>query len=199
MVFGSVKGYSIQQVSLKMLENKKWDFSELETKDSDIKKNIKDVIENGGFVFALDKKKVLKTVYLFKLVNEENNKILIFDKKLVLVEITEQVIKEFEEDMTTLLGEEVFGEEISKVLWEDKEIEPSTVKIGKWEIPLLCIWIMVGIIFWMLFDDFIWFVIYLCIGISSGYVVKINGPKRKIEKNKIKMAKKKKSTFKNNK
>lgn len=184
MVFGSVKGYSIQQFSLKMLENKKWDFSELEEKDANIKKDIKEVLENGGTVFALDKKKVLKTVYLFKLVTKDKEKILVFDKKVVLDEMTEDAIKEFEDDMTTLLGETVSGEEITKVVWEDKEIEPSKVKIGKWEIPLSFIWISVGVIFWMLFDDFIWFVIYLCIGISSGYAVKVNEPKRKLEKNK---------------
>lgn len=194
MIFGSVKGYSIQQVSLKMLENKKWNFSELEEKDVNIKKDIKGVLENGGTVFALDKKKVLKTVYLFKLVTEDKEKTLVFDKKVVLDEITEDVIKEFEDDMTTLLGETVSGEEITKVVWEDKEIEPSKVKIGKWEIPLSFIWIMVGIIFWMLFDDFIWFVIYLCIGISSGYAVKVNEPKRKLEKSK---KTKKKATSKN--
>ena len=74
MVFGSVKGYGIQQISLKMLENKKWNFSELEIKDSDIKNEIKSVIENEGTVFALEKKKIFKAVYLFKLVNDSDDK-----------------------------------------------------------------------------------------------------------------------------
>ena len=94
------------------------------------------------------------------------------------------VINEFEENMTTLLGEAVSEEEITKVIWNDKEIEPSKVKIGKWEIPVSFVWIMAGIIFWMIFDDFIWFTIYLCIGISCGYVVKINESKRKFQKEK---------------
>ena len=37
MVFGSVKGYGIQQISLKMIENKKWTFDELVDKESNIK------------------------------------------------------------------------------------------------------------------------------------------------------------------
>lgn len=191
MVFGSVKGYGIQQISLKMLENKKWNFSELEIKDSDIKNEIKSVIENEGTVFALEKKKIFKAVYLFKLVNDSDDKYLSFDKKIVLDEIIEDAIKEFEDDMTTLLGEAVAGEEVSKVVWGEKEIELSKIKIGKLEIPLSIIWMLMGILFWLLFDDFMWFVIYLCIGVSSGYAVKINEPKRKLKKSKKKTKEKK--------
>lgn len=184
MIFGSVKGYSIQQVSLKMLDNKKWNFDELEEKDSDIKKKIKQVIEDGGTVFSLDKKKTFKAIYLFKLSSNDKEKYLTFEDKVIMDELTDDVIKEFEEDMTTLLGEAVAGDEISKVIWGDKEIELSKVKIGKLEVPLSIIWMLVGIIFWILFDDFMWFVIYLCIGVSSGYAVKINEPKRKLSKSK---------------
>ncbi len=191
MVFGSVKGYGIQQISLKMLENKKWNFDELEKNESDIKNEIKDVLENGGAVFALAKKKVFKTVYLFKLVDSKEEKYLEFYKKLILDELTDDAIKEFEDDMTTLLGETVAGEEVSKVIWGDKEIELSKVKIGKLEIPLSIIWMLVGVAFWILFDDFMWFVIYLCIGVSSGYAVKVSEPKRKLNKNKKKTIKKK--------
>ena len=191
MVFGSVKGYGIQQISLKMLENKKWNFSELEIKDSDIKNEIKSVIENGGTVFSLEKKKIFKAVYLFKLVNDSDDKYLSFDKKIVLDEIIEDAIKEFEDDMTTLLGEAVAGEEVSRVIWGEKEIELSKIKIGKLEIPLSIIWMLMGILFWLLFDDFMWFVIYLCIGVSFGYAVKINEPKRKLKKSKKKTKEKK--------
>lgn len=192
MIFGSVKGYSIQQVTLKMLENNKWNFEELEEKDSKIKKEIKEVIENGGTVYSLDKKKVLKTVYLFKLITDDKDKILTFDKKVVLDEITEDVITEFENDMTTLLGEAVAGEEITKAIWGDKEIEPSRVKIGKLEIPVSFIWILLGIMFWLFFDNLILFVIYLCVGVSSGYAIKVNEPKRKLKK--INKSKNKKSS-----
>lgn len=184
MVIGSVKGYGIQQISLKMLENSKWSFNELEESDSDIKKAIKKVIEDGGVVYALEKKKVFKTVYLFKMVFDKEEKYLSFDKSVILEEINEAAIKEFEDDMTILLGEEVSQGDITKAIWGDKEIEPSKVKIGKWEIPLSIIWMLVGIAFWILFDDFMWFVIYLCIGVSSGYAVKVNEPKRKLNKRK---------------
>lgn len=184
MIFGSVKGYGIQQISLKMLENKKWNFTELEEIDSDIKKDIEKVIDGGGVVYALEKKKVFKTVYLFKTVSDKEEKYLSFDKSVILEEINDAAIKEFEDDMTTLLGEEVSQGEITKVIWGDKEIESSKVKIGKWEIPLSIIWMLVGIAFWILFDDFMWFVIYLCIGVSSGYAVKVNEPKRKLNKRK---------------
>lgn len=182
MVFGSVKGYGIQQISLKMIENKKWNFDELVDKESNIKNEIKEVLENGGTVFALAKKKVFKTVYLFKLVDSKKEKYLEFYKKIILDELTNDAIKEFEDDMTTLLGEAVAGDEVSKVIWGDKEIELSKVKIGKLEIPLSIIWMLVGVAFWFLFDDFMWFVIYLCIGVSSGYAVKVNEPKRKLKK-----------------
>ena len=62
----------------------------------------------------------------------------------------------------------------------------NILKIGKLEIPLSIIWMLVGVAFWFLFDDFMWFVIYLCIGVSSGYAVKVNEPKRKLKKSKKK-------------
>lgn len=183
MMFG-VKDYSIRQISLKMLENNKWDFGELEKVDSNIKNDIKEVLGSGGIVFALDKKKIFKTAYLFKIVTDGDNKILIFKKKVSLEEVAKAEIKEFEEEMTTLLGEEVSQGEVVKVIWGDKEIESSKVKIGKWEIPLSFIWLLVGVIFWFLFDDFMLFVIYLCIGVSSGYVIKNNGNHKKRKKSK---------------
>lgn len=182
MIFGSVKGYSIEQISLKMLDNKKWDFSQLEKEESNIKIVMKELLENNGVIFALSKKKVINAVYLFKLVVEDNDKTLLFDTKLLSSEITDEMIEEFENDITTLLGEVVVDEEFTKAIWKDQEIEISKVKIGKMEIPVAVVWILAGIIFSILFDDFLLFTIYLCIGISSGYIVKVSGTKTKKDK-----------------
>ena len=188
---GSVKEYNINQITLKMIDNVKWDFSEIESKNSEIKNYLKDIIKNEGVVYSLNKKKVFKAIYVFKMEKVDDKKSLVFDKKISLKELTAEVIEEFEKDIVTILGEEVASNEFEKATWDDKVIEPNTIKIGKWEIPVTLAWVLLGVVCCILFDEVIMLPIFLCCGIGTGYVVKANEPMRKLKKNKKKTKKKK--------
>ena len=182
MVLGSVKNYSLVEISLKMFENKKWSFEELSSKKSNIEKKIKEVLTNGGFVYALHRKKVLKAVYLFKLVTEDDKKSILFDCKVLVDELTTDVIDEYENDIVTFLGELVSEGEYVKAVFNGKEIEPVQVKLGKWQIPILFLWLIVGVVLSILLKDSFWIPIFLCLGLSSGYIVDGKTPSEVVKK-----------------
>lgn len=186
----SVKGYGGYQLTQKMLDNEKWSFSELEKVEKNIKKELKKCLNDGGEIFILSKKKVVKAAYIFKTITEKDEKVLILDKKMVLEEV-EKCVDEFENDLEVVLGETLMERtDLNKAIWRDNEIEPVKVKIGKYEISTSIIWILVGLMFGFMFDSFMWFIIYFCIALSSGYAiksdVKINKKKIETEKNKKK-------------
>jgi len=188
----SVKGYNGYQLTKKMLENEKWSFDELEKVNPKIKKELEKCLNSGGEVFALTKKKIFKAAYLFKVIEQENEKILVIDKKIILDEV-EKCVEEFENDLEVVLGETLIERtDLNKAIWRDNEIEPIKIKIGKHEISASLIWIAVGLMFWILFDSFLWFIVYLCIAFSSGYAVKSNVKisKKKIDAEKTKKKKK---------
>lgn len=189
-VIGFIGKYGICQITSKNI--KKWDFSKIKKDDSDIKNDVERIIKNDGVIFCLYKKKILVSLYLFELTVENDKQVLRLYKNITLDEAND-CIDEFEEDMVVLLGDTVAdsSSRIDKAFWQDKEIEPEHIKVGKLEISTSLIWILVGIIFWIIFDSFIFFVIYLCLSVSSGYAVKTTEKKRKLTKSKKKRANKK--------
>lgn len=186
-VIGFIGKYGICQITSK--NQKKWDYSRLKKENTDIKNSVEKVLKNDGVIFGLYKKKVLVSVYLFEHVTEGDEEILrLYDH--VTLEEANECVDEFEEDMVVLLGDTVAdsSSRINRAYWKDKEIEPEIIKVGKLEISTSLIWILIGIIFWIIFDSFIFFIIYLCLSVSSGYVVKTTEKKRKLTKGKKKRA-----------
>jgi len=187
LIYGSIKKNRIYQLTKNKIE--KYNFTELETKESSIKNDIEEVLNNGGIVYALGKKKILKCVYLFKVTNGEEGKTLVFDKYVTLDEVKEYT-KRFEEDITTLLGEEITRKkQIKKVIWEDKEIETNNITIGRYEIPVTSLWIITGAILWHVTGDVFWFLIGMSLGFSTGYAVKKSEEQIKMKKDKEKKSK----------
>lgn len=180
-MFGRVKGYNAYMVTNKTLKKKNWSFDELEEKEEKIEEKISQVLEEGGEVFALGKKKIFKAVYLFKVVNDENKKTIVFDKKIVLDEVS-HCTEEFENDLSSILGQSVAEGQYSKAVFENKEIEPHSIKIGKLEISSVVIWYVLGLLLSILFNDIIWICMGFCFGLSLGYVVKINDKKIVVSK-----------------
>ena len=191
-MFGNIKEYKVLEVTKKTLEKKKWIFDEL---DGKVVKEIEETLENKGFVFALgkkiDKKKIIKGVYIFKLESKDDEKVLIFDKKVFAEEIREEVIFEFEDAIDSVLGSAVSEKHVNKAVFGEKEFEIKKVKIGKYEVSTTLLWLIWGLITWILTDDVLWFCLGIVFGTSMGYVVKVNG--KQIATNELKRAKKKES------
>jgi len=182
LLLWGVKGYDGVEITSKILDNSKWSFDEVLEKDSEIVNDIKKALDNGGEVFGLSKKKILKSIYIFKVIKIENERVLVFDKKLILDEVS-KCTQEFENDLETILGSTIVErDDVDKAIWNDKEIEPVAVNVGKYEWPVALSFIFLGIFMWIVFDNFMWFWIYLPLAFSSGYTIKATEKKRKISK-----------------
>ena len=130
-MFGSIKEYKTLEITKKVLQNGKWSFGEF---DKNLVKELFEVLNNGGFIFALGKKieknKVVKGIYVFKLEKQGDDKILVFDRSLFTEEVREEVLNKFIENLDSILGTLVSERHVSKAFFEEKEFEAKKIKIG---------------------------------------------------------------------
>ena len=192
VLFGSIKEYKTLEITKKVLQNGKWSFGEF---DKNLVKELFEVLNNGGFIFALGKKieknKVVKSIYVFKLEKQGDDKILVFDKSLFTEEIREEVLNKFIENLDSILGTLVSERHVSKAFFEEKEFEAKKIKIGKKEVSVMILWLLWGIITSILTKDVIWLCLGVCFGSTSSYTLKVNGEVQSEKKEKTKKKKKK--------
>lgn len=192
VLFGSIKEYKTLEITKKVLQNGKWSFGEF---DKNLVKELFEVLNNGGFIFALGKKieknKVVKGIYVFKLEKQGDDKILVFDKSLFTEEIREEVLNKFIENLDSILGTLVSERHVSKAFFEEKEFEAKKIKIGKKEVSVMILWLLWGIITSILTKDVIWLCLGVCFGSTSSYTLKVNGEVPSEKKEKTKKKKKK--------
>lgn len=125
LLWWKVKGYKGIQLTEEKLHSQEYSFDEVIESDPKLIKQIETKLEKGGVVFAFIKKKVIKAVYIFKLTTVNGEKVLVFDKNVVLDEL-EKCVKEIEKDISVALNEATFyRHDIDKVLWQEKEITKS--------------------------------------------------------------------------
>ena len=121
-VFWNVKGYDGIQLTQEKLNEKTYSFDAIKKNDSNIIKKIEEDLETGGIVFALSKKRIIKAIYFFKLTKKHQEKILVFDKKIILDEVN-KCIKQFENDIDKVLNGILFNRhDIDKAIWREKEV-----------------------------------------------------------------------------
>lgn len=144
-----VKGYTGIELTKEKINSNKYFFDEILESDTKIIKQVETKLEKGGVVFALAKKKVIKAIYILKLTTVDGEKVLIFDKKVVLPEVL-KCVDEFEEDINGILNEVIFHRhDIDKAVWKEKDIDKTKrFKAAMTEIKLFA-WlgtILLGII-----------------------------------------------------
>ena len=192
VLFGSIKEYKTLEITKKVLQNGKWSFGEF---DKNLVKELFEVLNNGGFIFALGKKieknKVVKGIYVFKLEKQGDDKILVFDRSLFTEEVREEVLNKFIENLDSILGTLVSERHVSKAFFEEKEFEAKKIKIGKKEVSVMILWLLWGIITSILTKDVIWLCLGVCFGSTSSYTLKVNGEVQSEKKEKTKKKKKK--------
>jgi len=152
IILWKVKGYTGFQLKLEDFEKQKYSFEEID--DKNLTKEIKSTLKNGGVVFGLSKKNIVKAVYTFKLETRENKKILICDKKIILEETT-KCTKEFERDLngifSYILADRI---DIDKVIFNKQEVTLLTnikksnnlFNIMTWMCIIMCTLFSFGII-----------------------------------------------------
>ena len=109
-------------------------FCELVKVDSSIVRETEYALENKDIVFAYKEKDILKIIYLFETVQSENGKILVFKKAVHTPDVSEEDLIKIESNICQDLGADIAMDEIQRVEWNDKEIVPTKVKIGKYEL-----------------------------------------------------------------
>lgn len=160
------KGFHLCDIGKKKI-NKEEFVEEIKAKDAKIAEEVINVLSNKGEVCGFKKDKKLKAIYLFEREKEEKKVILKLSKKIMVDEISEEMEKELDDVLLTNFIEVVALEEISKVVFEDKEIVPKTVKVGKFNIAIGSLSLAIGTIIGVLFLGDDWY-IGVMLGISIG-------------------------------
>ena len=189
-MFGNVKEYRVIEITKKVLEKKKWSLEEFDKESLD---KIDEILDNDGLIFALgrkvDKKKIIKGLYLFNKQTKDDEIIIVFDKTIFVEDIRDEVIFEFEDAIDSFLGAAVSEKKVKKAYFKDKEYEVKIVKIGKYEVSATILWILWGAITWILTQDVFWLCLGVIFGTTCGYVVKVNGKVISVKKSKNKKKK----------
>ena len=123
-MFGNVKEYRVIEITKKVLEKKKWSLEEFDKEGLD---KIDEILDNDGLIFALgrkvDKKKIIKGLYLFNKQTKDDEIIIVFDKTIFVEDIRDEVIFEFEDAIDSFLGAAVSEQKAKKAFFKDKEYE----------------------------------------------------------------------------
>lgn len=109
-------------------------FCELVKVDPSIVRETEYALENKNIVFAYKEKNILKIIYLFEKVPSEKGKTLVFKKTVHTPDVSEEDLIKIENNICQDLGADIAMDEIQRVEWNDKEIVPTKVKIGKYEL-----------------------------------------------------------------
>ena len=193
-MFGNVKEYKVIEITKKIIQNKKWSLEEFDNKDIEL---VEDVLNNNGFVFALgkkiEKKKIVKGIYIFGKIKKDNDDVFIFNKTIFVEDIREEVICEFEDALDDYLGAVVSEQQVKKAYFRDKEFELKKVKVGKYEISAVVLWILWGVMMSICLDSFMWLCFGVCFATSSSYAIKVNGKSISVGESKRKKKKNKKN------
>ena len=193
-MFGNVKEYKVIEITKKIIQNKKWSLEEFDNKDIEL---VEDVLNNNGFVFALgkkiEKKKIVKGIYIFDKIKKDNDDVFIFNKTIFVEDIREEVIFEFEDALDDYLGAVVSEQQVKKAYFRDKEFELKKVKVGKYEISAVVLWILWGVMMSICLDSFMWLCFGVCFATSSSYAIKVNGKSISVGESKRKKKKNKKN------
>lgn len=165
-------------------------FSQIDEKDNKFINEIIESLHNEEFdceVYGLKskKEKKYKAVYLFKSeIDKNNDKILKFQKSVIIDDLSNEATNAFEYVIYDLLSENVtVDEKWKKVIWKDKTIESHVIRIASVNLSACLFGIILGILLYVVTGQFIWFALGIFIGIGGGALVNKLGESNE-EKNK---------------
>lgn len=184
---GLIEGYDIISIG-KGKAKKDILFEEIEKADTEIKKDVKKIVNNeSGLVLAITKNKKIKGLYLFKA--ETNNDLRILNNtKIVYTDDVPKVIQEkYTNFVLTQVKEYVSSQQYDKVTIGDKviQIDPKLTKKQR-NIAISKGFILGFFIGWTVFDSFSFGILYGIIfaPVFSGLEVVITKKRGRKKKNK---------------
>lgn len=154
MVLGNIKDYKVCNLTPRKLEKEGF-LNELELTKSDIKNDILNAIKNKGIVYGLKKKNILKAVYIFEIIKEDDKKILKLKDDTHIEDIDDEIMDKFENLISQDLSELVTEGEFQKIIFKDMEILPNERDKGfAGSTYALCL--SLGVMFGIIFNQLVW-------------------------------------------
>lgn len=168
----------IKKIKKKHLKKEKW-FRVIESENPGVLKEAEHYIDNHGLVLARKKWGVIECLCFFAS-DDDNNKTLRHVKDVFIEKVDGSDRNKLISNIKEAISENVSMDELTEVVWDDVSYKQNTTKIGNISIPTGVIFVSLGIIFSVLFDNFAWFFLGLLLGLTGGVVTK------EIKKNKKK-------------
>ena len=121
MVLIDVTGYTFCSIKKSDLGKKEF-LSDIEKIEPKIKEKITKILNNGGKIYGLKKRRKLKVVYLFDAVEQNEQKGLVFEQSIYTENVKDAKIKECEIAIRQILQEEVNKNNYIGVKWNNLKI-----------------------------------------------------------------------------
>lgn len=125
--FGVIDGYDLSEYG-KISINKDGIFDVLEMKDSKIKEEAREIInEKKGTVFGISKKDILYGIYLFKSEKKNKKKVLTLKKKVFADELEKETLKKYDDYLINVLKDSLISSGYSQIILDEQiiQIDPS--------------------------------------------------------------------------
>ena len=155
---GVIDGYDIVTIGKLKAKNDEL-FEEIEKIESNIKNEIRDIVNtSSGKVFAIIKKRKIKGIYLFKIEDKDNLRLL---KTIYVDEVSEDIQNKYDEFILKIAKDYVSTQEYKKVIIDEKVVHVATNNNAKniyySSFGGFIAGFMIG---WLIFDDVIWGLMY---------------------------------------
>lgn len=160
--FKNIKDINTTTMSRRKLNNKAA-FEELVKYDSKIISKIKKCMDNGGFVYYFEYKKVIKSIYLF----DVKEGIAKCSYELISKDIDYDDLEYLNAALTDDLNYLVTSKKVVEVKWNNKTITPMTIQFDKYRIPVLIFMVLFGGVLGYLINSFI---LGLLFGLGTGFI-----------------------------
>lgn len=160
--FKNIKDINTTTMTKRKLNNKEA-FEDMISLDGKIISKIKKCMDNGGFVYYFEYKKVIKSIYLF----EVNNGIATCYYELLSNDIEDDDKEYLNAALTDDLNYLITSKKVLEVHWNNKVITPYDLKLEKYRMPCLIIMTIFGGILGYMINSFI---LGLCFGLGLGLI-----------------------------
>ena len=120
-------------------------------------------MDNGGFVYYFEYKKVIKSIYLFDI----NEGVATCTYELVSPDIEYDDLDYLNSALTDDLNYLITSKKVTEVVWNNKTITPMKVQFEKYRIPVLFFTVLFGGVLGYLINSFL---LGLFFGFVTGFI-----------------------------
>jgi hypothetical protein len=160
--FKNMKDINTTTMSRRKLNNKDA-FEEMIKTDSKIMSKIKKCMDNGGFVYYFEYRKVIKSIYLF----DVKEGVATCSYELISSDIDHDDLDYLNSALMDDLNYLITSKKVIEVVWNNKTITPMTVHFDKYRIPVLIFSVLFGGVLGYMINSFL---LGLLFGFTTGFI-----------------------------